>query len=112
LIVELCRHQMPDEFKSRTHRSLGIYHRDNAQGVARRFSEEKALIWRVKACRHFQKAGDYAHWSKTVHRTIPKLKSRGFYRLIIQLLSKETKENPSKDLWLAYNCAHACLIIG
>lgn len=112
LIVELCRHHISDEFKRLTHRSLGIYHRDNAQGVARRFSEEKALIWLAKACRHFEKAEDYVHWTRTIHRTIPKLKSHGYYRLIIHLLSREAKENPPKDLWLAYNCAHACLIIG
>jgi len=91
---------------------LGSYHWKIAQGIARRFSAEKALVWQAKACQHFQRARAFESSNRVAHGLIKEAKARGFYRVIIRLLGEELKLNPSKDPWLTYHYAHCCLIIG
>jgi tetratricopeptide (TPR) repeat protein len=83
-----------------------------SQGIARRFSAEKALIWQIKASQHFLEARFFNQSNRAAHSIVKEAKSRGLYRLIIRVLDNELKLNPLRDGWLTYHYAHCCLIIG
>lgn len=112
IVKMLCGVTLPEQQKREIHGVLGRYFLKTARRIVSKYAPARTFLWRLTACAHLRKAGEYAELAENLCNMAKHTKHRGYYDMFIQLAMGIPQAERDGNKWLLYHLAHCCLITG
>jgi hypothetical protein len=112
LVASFSTRGMTEGDARRVHLALARYFGAGLPDGKGRVLDASDLRYKVRACRHFQKAAEFRGSERLIHEIAKTAKAYGAFELLSGLCRIELRSNPDRDRWIDYHHAHCLLIRG